>query len=92
MNSAALNLVWRSDVRRPVDLLVLLALAGLADASGWLSASVAEIAQHSRLSARSVRRALCRLEAEGWVLRGISAGAKGVNVYCLPALVGRAAA
>lgn len=92
MTGDALLLVWRSNVRRPSDLLVLLALAGLVDEFGWLAASVSEIADQARLSPRAVRAAISRLEADGWVFRSIGAGPNGVNFFCLPPLCGRAAA
>lgn len=66
MSHLAVLQTWeRADIKDPIELLVMLAIADLSDGRGPVSCSVASLAKRCRMSEPSVRKVVARLKATG---------------------------
>lgn len=80
-----MNAVWSSGPNDRCQLLVLLAMADMADDAGRLWPAVATIAAKSRMSERNCRRVMRDLEAAGWVETEPHHGRSNTNIYIIKA-------
>lgn len=81
MSIKVMNAVWASGPDDHAGLLVLLAMADIADDNGVLWPSLATIAAKSRMSERNARRIIRALEAAGWVDTSVNRGRNCTNSY-----------
>lgn len=82
MSIKVMSWVWENGPKSQGELLVMLALADWSNDAGESWPSMDGIAEKARLSdARSARRIVRRLEAEGWIKIDVGGGRHGCNRY-----------
>lgn len=81
MSIKIMNAVWESGPTDHTSLLVLLAMADIADEDGRLWPSVARIAEKARMSERNARRIIRLLEADGWLETTVNRGRNNTSSY-----------
>lgn len=81
MSIQIMSQVWQNGPREPQNLLVLLALADMADDHGFCTPSLHLIAAKSRCNVKMVRHVLGLLGSAGFVEIGTSESDLGVNNY-----------
>lgn len=82
MSIRVMSAVWEHSEAEGVELLVLLAIADCAsDDGGNAWPSIATLSRKTRVSARTVQRAIRTLEARGEMVVQLNAGMRGANVY-----------
>ena len=81
MSIKIMNAVWESGPADHTGLLVLLAMADIADDAGRLWPSVARIAEKARMSERNARRIIRLLEADGWLETTVNRGRNNTSSY-----------
>ena len=85
MSIKIMNAVWADGPEDHAGLLVLLAMADIADDAGKLWPSVATIAAKARMSERNARRVIRALEVDGWISTTISRGRNNTSTYVINA-------
>jgi DNA-binding HxlR family transcriptional regulator len=73
--------VWQHGPRSPEDLLALLAIADHANDDGVAYPGIARLAEKCRVTERTLRRTLRRLEDGGWLETTIGGGRSHTNLY-----------
>jgi hypothetical protein len=75
--------VWKRGPEDQASLLVLLAMADIANDDGELWPSVATIADKARMSERNARRIIRQLEVDGWLSTEVSRGRNNTSRYTI---------
>lgn len=84
MNQSAINQAWKNpNIRNPVDKLIMLCMAGYADEDGVCWPSRELIASRCGIDTSTVRRALNRLIAAGYITKKPGGGRGNKNSYQL---------
>ena len=83
MSIKIMQWVWDEGPEEATEMLVLLALADIADDEGLCWPSVARIARKCRMSDRNARRIIRRLEDGGWLLTQEQRGRNQTNRYTI---------
>jgi hypothetical protein len=73
--------VWENGPESPEDLLLLLAIADHANDDGYSYPGLDRLARKCRVTDRTVRRTLRRLETAGWLETKIGGGRSHTNLY-----------
>lgn len=81
MSIKIMNAIWSDGPQDHTSLLVLLAMADIADDDGKLWPSVARVAEKSRMSERNARRIIRLLEADGWLETTVNRGRNNTSFY-----------
>ena len=83
MSIKIMQWVWDDGPQEATELLVLLAMADIADDEGLCWPSIARIARKCRMSDRNARRIIRRLEDGGWLLTREQRGRNQTNRYTI---------